>query len=169
MKKFACYGIALVCAVFAASAFAGDKKCALDKTMFTSPSGHVFMAQNVALDWQLYCPADDQLHSYDPKNPDATKDCQGPYGNTVIEGMLDGEKTTVTHQVVDGVPCCQWRSYKGEATATDDWKIVKEWLAAGDAPIINLGTEVLGQKSTPMSNDPGPMGKEIFTATSCRE
>ena len=87
------------------------------------------------------------------------EECAGPYGKTIIQGLLDGEKVYAIFTVEKAVPCCASISYSGNnrPVATE----VKEWLHPAEVPLIELGDEwytMVSHGCHRSAYDPGPMG-----------
>ena len=143
-------------------------QCPLDQIVFKdAESGREFIAQRVAVDYQYLCDGNKLSMHYSRPQKQLEEECAGPYGKTIIQGLLDGEKVYAIFTVEKAVPCCAWYSYSGDdrQVATE----VKEWLHPAEVPLIELGNEwyTIGSPNHSYPTDPGPMGGGRFVPTSC--
>jgi hypothetical protein len=141
-------------------------ECSLDQVIFKDrKSGRQFTAERVALNQQYLCGR--KLVSADaPRRK--LKDCRGPYGDTIIEGYMNGERVYAIYTVNAASPCCSWESYAG--TNTHIPKQVKKWLPTGRAPKITLGDEwytIEASPGLPMEVG-GPLGGGAYVPILCR-
>ena len=144
-------------------------QCPLDRIVFKdAESGREFIAQRVAVDYQYLCDGNKLSMHYSRPQKQLEEECAGPYGKTILQGLLDGEKVYAIYTVEKAVPCCAWYSYSG-----DDRQVaaeVKGWLHPAEVPLIELGDEwyTIGSPNDPYRpTDPGPMGGGRFVPTSC--
>jgi hypothetical protein len=148
-----------------------EQTCPLDRTIFKDEeSGREFVAQKVAVDYQYACakPSSASDRHYSVPQKKLETECQGPYGKTIVEGLLDGAKAYAVYSVEMASPCCAWYSYSGndkEATG-----LVKQWLHSVDVPVITLGDEwyTIRSPDPPFPPDQGPVGSGRFVPTRCR-
>lgn len=151
--------------------------CPLDRIVFKDKeSGREFIAQRVAVDFQYLCEGKKIIGHYDRKHysrpqKNLDQDCDGPAGDTIIEGLLDGERVFAIYTTeLRALPCCSWYSYPGDDRNVT--KKVKEWLTPEKVPLIELddGTTLspIGVNDPAFPPDTGPMGGGNFIPTSCR-
>jgi hypothetical protein len=141
-------------------------ECPLDQVIFRDePSKREFAAERVALNYVYLC---GEKFVSASRERSALKQCRGPYGDTIIEGFLGGEKVYAVYTVIKGSPCCSWESYIG--TNTEVLKRVKEWLPSGTGPRIELGSEWYTIADGPVEGRVhGPLGGATFVPVVCRK
>jgi hypothetical protein len=142
--------------------------CPIDQVVFRDEqSGKEFAAERVALNYLYDCQG--QFVAATRERPDL-RDCRGPYGDTIIEGFMGGEKVFALYSVIRGAPCCTWESYLG--TNTVILKKVKSWLPTGTGPKIDLSNKHDREWNTIADNSPqkvgGPLGGASFVPVACR-
>lgn len=141
-------------------------ECSLDQVIFKDrKTGRQFTAERVALNQKYLC--GQKVVSANAARKDL-KDCRGPYGDTIIEGYMNGDRVYVVYTVNAASPCCSWESYAG--TNTQISKQVRRWLPTGKAPKITLGDEWYTIEATvglPMEVG-GPLGGGAFVPSFCR-
>ena len=146
--------------------------CPLDRTIFKeAESGREFVAQRVAVDYRYVCDWNNPSNNhYSRPQAKLEKKCAGPFGETIIEGLLNGETAYAVYSVEKAWPCCLWHSYAG-----NDKEVagkVKEWLQPAEVPVITLNDEwyTIGPKEwfAPLPPDQGWMGGGRFVPTNCR-
>ena len=146
-----------------------DGQCPLDRTVFKdTAAGREFVAQRVAVDYQYLCSQSGSDRHYSVPQKNLGQDCEGPFGETIIEGLLDGKKAYVIYNVTKANPCCAWYSY-----LENDQEVpvkVKEWLSPVEVPVITLGDEwyTIESPDPPFPPDQGPMAGGHFAPTNCR-
>jgi hypothetical protein len=123
----------------------------------------------VAVDYQYLCAEGSSASNrhYSRPQKKLEKECT-PFGETIIEGLLDGEKAYAIYRVEKAAPCCVWYSYAG-----NDKEVagkVKEWLHPTEVPVITLGDEwyTISPPAPPFPPDNGPLAGGRFVPTSCR-
>jgi hypothetical protein len=162
------YGTRAVCVVVVAALSTPSMaaECSLDHVIFQdSKSGRQFTAERVAVNHSYLC-GNRVVRSNRPRN-DLTN-CRGPYGETIIEGWMNGAKIFAVYTVEPALPCCSWDSYS--ATSTKIKQLVKQWLPPGAAPKIALGSEwytIEGTVGNPIQVG-GPLGGGSFVPRLCR-
>lgn len=139
------------------------RACKGDAVIFVDEQkGLVFGVERVAVDYAYLCDGK-AVRSTRPR-PDL-RDCRGPFGDTVFEGFLKGEKVYAMRTVIAGAPCCSWDSFSANsAVAKKSWS----WLPPGQAPAITLGDDwmtISGDETNPVT---GPLGGGKFVPARCR-
>lgn len=147
------------------------EQCPLNRVVFKdSESGREFVAQRVAVDYQYLCAGESSgsIRHYSRPQKKLEKECTGPFGETIVEGLLGGEKVYAVYKVEKAAPCCVWYSYPG-----DDKEVagkVKEWLQPLEMPVITLGDEwyTISPPDPSFPPDQGPLAGGRFVPTTCR-
>ena len=158
---------AFAIALTANAAMAEAARCSLDRVTFVdAKSGGTFVATKVATKYEYLCEAGTKTILNQPSK--TVPDCHGPFGDTIIEGMLNGKKAFAVYTVNDSAPCCVWYSYSGTSTAPQTH--VAGWLAHQDVPTIALGDDwyEIGPPNPPYDPDKGPMGGGDYLPKVCR-
>ena len=142
----------------------GIGDCPLDRVTFVdSKSGRQFVAKRVAERSAYMCKNDFKKELWAPAK--APAGCEYIYGETFVEGSLDGKKVLAVFAASTGsVPCCNWYSY-GEKEAQGEAKNAK-WLKHAKVPTMSS----LGDSPSMASEiqDKGPLGDGEFIGTTCR-
>jgi hypothetical protein len=144
-----------------------SEDCPVDRLVFRDDrTNRQFVSERVAVDYRYIC--DGKItKAFDRPQKELAARCQGPYGDTVIEGLLDGKKAHAVYSVADAAPCCVWYSHKG-AFKPDQGNITR-WLKSNEAWSVQLGDEwyVIGPSNPPYEDDRGPMGGGEFRPVAC--
>lgn len=158
--------LAIMAALIAAFPMQGAlaaTQCPGDSVIFRDmEKGLAFGVERVAVSYAYLC-GDKAVRSTRPRSD--LRDCRGPFGDTVFEGFLNGQKVYAVRTVIAGAPCCSWDSFSANsAVAKKPWS----WLPAGQAPKIQLGDEwmtISGDETSPLT---GPLGGGKFVPSMCR-
>ena len=164
--------VATIAALPIAPAAANAEQCALDRITFVdTKTGHRFVAKRVAVSYTYECPTG-WTKEFDHPSKDF-KDCRGPFGDTIIEGMLSGRKAFAVYTVADALPCCVWYSYSEESASSEAAIRQAKWLAHKEVPSVDLGDALtswytIGEENPPYEPDKGPMGGGEYAPKLCR-
>ncbi len=109
---------ALIVGVIPSEGFGADiRDCRLDSLTFfntdeSSYIGERFKVERVGETQVFWC-VDNEGISTKTTNPTEIENCQGPFGDLLLEGTFDGtpSEMTVIWSVIAGVPCCAWDAY----------------------------------------------------------
>lgn len=131
----------------------------------------LFAAERVAVDYVYLCANDNSsapLKRYSRPVKKLSEECRGPYGETFVEGMLAGRRVVAVYSVSKAVPCCFTYSLMA-----DDPKIRSKrlnWLASGDVPMAELGSQTwtIGPDNPPIEPDKGPLRGGEYVPAWCR-
>ncbi|SEE46804.1 hypothetical protein SAMN05444161_5859 [Rhizobiales bacterium GAS191] len=160
--------LAMLVALTLATDAASASECPLDQIVFRDGKAkREFAAERVALDISYACGS--RIVRSTRERPDL-KECRGPYGDTIIEGFLEGQKVYAIYTVIAGSPCCSWESYTGSNTAVP--KKVREWLPSGEGPKVQIGSAWYTIADNPVPDTGrvrGPLGGGNFVPSECRK
>jgi hypothetical protein len=138
-------------------------RCRLDQIVFNdSKRGRQFVAERVAVDYAYLCGHLVTKRYSRPQEP--PENCSGPYGDTIIEGKLDGAKAYAVYTDTKALPCCQWQTFFAHQKKPK----VREWLGPDDVPVIHLDDRRYTISSAPGQPDRGPMRDGEFVPSVCR-
>jgi hypothetical protein len=123
--------------------FAADMRdCRLDALTFVDPWGgdDRFVVTRVGTVRAYLC-FDENGAMVDTDVPRVGADCQGPYGDLVLEGRYEGWSdellpgmTAIWHES-PAAPCCGWDVYPTSEAPADRLEKVT-WFAADSAPVL---------------------------------
>jgi len=159
-------GVALLAHLSIGAAFADAEECPLDRITFVdSQTGKAFAAMRVAVQYGYDC--ENGYQESDRPLKDKTE-CRGPFGETIIEGLLGARTAYAVSTVADALPCCVWYSYSDLASIP--YIHEPKWLAPAEVPTAVLENKwfTIGPPNPPYDPDTGPMGGGEFVAKICR-
>lgn len=137
--------------------------CPADQLVFRDRERNLtFGAERVAVQHKYLC--NGKMVEASSMGPNR-QNCRGPFGETIIEGYLSGQKVYAVYTAIPASPCCSWDSYSANTSIA---KKVKRWLPSGQGPKIELGSAwftIEGDETNPVN---GPLGGGKFVPTSCR-
>jgi hypothetical protein len=93
-----------------------------------------FVAERVAVAHYYWC-GNLVTHRYS-KPEQAPECCSGPYGDTIIEGKLDGARAYAVYTRIKGVPGESWHSYSRREEIPH--AKIEERLRPNEVPVIHL-------------------------------
>lgn len=144
-----------------------NEGCPVDRLVFKDArTNRQFVSKRVAVNYRYICDGKVTKAFNRPQKELAAR-CQGPYGDTVIEGLLDGKKAHAVYSVADAAPCCVWYSYPGDFKPAKGMAI--KWLNPKEVWRVQLGDDwyEIGPPNPPYEDDAGPMGGGAFRPIAC--
>jgi hypothetical protein len=137
--------LAAFCTAFAlpAAGLAADlRDCRLDALGFVDPWGgdDRFFVERVGA-FQVWLCFDAKGEMTQVEQPKEGADCQGPYGDLVLEGRYEGWSDellpgmTAIWSVQPAAPCCGWEVFPSAAAPAERLARVT-WYAPGAAPVL---------------------------------
>ena len=143
------------------------KFCPLDRVVFTDEnSRHKFIPVRVAVNYTYKC-GGSFTRVYHRPEPRLEQKCSARYGETIIDGTINGVRLIAIYSVTRGVPCCSWHIYSTlhEASVPK----AKAWLRRNEMPVIEMGNEWDAIETSAEHARGGPVSNGKYIPSICRD